>query len=270
MVDVDARRARCLVGRVGAIRLPGRLLLSRGPHPTVGSCSSPGPRRTAQGAGTFPDADQVGLAHERAARTNHAPDTAELGHVVAEDLALAAIADVVVEGTPAYVTCRLPSARRVVPRRRALTPLAARSRVLTTYGGQAFAHAPVQTPCPSGRGWTRRARSRGRSAHAHSRTVLLRARALDGRGFAVYAFTRDPRGKSVCTGACAKAWPPYVVRTRLRAASGVRHASSARRGAQTAAGRSHTRGVPSTTTSAIAARARSSATTWPSSAVSGA
>src|SRR5258707_14885378 len=45
---------------------------------------------------------------------------------------------------------------------------------------------------------------------------------FDGRGFALYAFTRDPRGKSACTGACAKAWPPYVVKTRLRAASGVR------------------------------------------------
>jgi predicted lipoprotein with Yx(FWY)xxD motif len=45
---------------------------------------------------------------------------------------------------------------------------------------------------------------------------------FDGRGFALYAFTRDPRSKSVCTGACAKAWPPYVVKTRPRAGSGVK------------------------------------------------
>lgn len=45
---------------------------------------------------------------------------------------------------------------------------------------------------------------------------------FDGRGFALYAFTRDPRGKSICAGACATAWPPYVVKTRLRAASGVK------------------------------------------------
>jgi predicted lipoprotein with Yx(FWY)xxD motif len=44
---------------------------------------------------------------------------------------------------------------------------------------------------------------------------------FDGRGFALYGFTRDPRGKSVCTGACARAWPPYVVKTRPRAAAGV-------------------------------------------------
>jgi predicted lipoprotein with Yx(FWY)xxD motif len=45
---------------------------------------------------------------------------------------------------------------------------------------------------------------------------------FDGRGFALYGFTRDPRGKSRCAGACAKAWPPYVVRTRPRAAVGVK------------------------------------------------
>jgi predicted lipoprotein with Yx(FWY)xxD motif len=44
---------------------------------------------------------------------------------------------------------------------------------------------------------------------------------FDGRGFALYAFTRDARGKSFCAGACAKAWPPYVVKARPRAASGV-------------------------------------------------
>ena len=45
---------------------------------------------------------------------------------------------------------------------------------------------------------------------------------FDGRGFALYAFTRDPRGKSVCAGACARAWPPYAVKTRPRAGTGVK------------------------------------------------
>jgi predicted lipoprotein with Yx(FWY)xxD motif len=44
---------------------------------------------------------------------------------------------------------------------------------------------------------------------------------FDGRGFVLYAFTRDPRGKSACVGGCARAWPPYLVKTRLQAASGV-------------------------------------------------
>ncbi len=35
---------------------------------------------------------------------------------------------------------------------------------------------------------------------------------FDRRGFALYAFTHDPRGgKSTCSGACAGAWPPYLV-----------------------------------------------------------
>src|SRR4249920_2463647 len=31
---------------------------------------------------------------------------------------------------------------------------------------------------------------------------------FDGRGFVLYAFTRDHR-RSACYGACSKAWPPY-------------------------------------------------------------
>jgi len=45
---------------------------------------------------------------------------------------------------------------------------------------------------------------------------------FDGRGFALYAFTKDPRGRSVCSGACAAAWPPYVVRSAPRAGSGTK------------------------------------------------
>ena len=46
---------------------------------------------------------------------------------------------------------------------------------------------------------------------------------FDGRGFVLYAFTKDRRGgKSLCGGACAKAWPPYVVRGALRAGRGVK------------------------------------------------
>jgi predicted lipoprotein with Yx(FWY)xxD motif len=45
---------------------------------------------------------------------------------------------------------------------------------------------------------------------------------FDGRGFVLYAFTKDARGRSACSGACAKAWPPYVVRGGLRAGAGVK------------------------------------------------
>jgi predicted lipoprotein with Yx(FWY)xxD motif len=44
---------------------------------------------------------------------------------------------------------------------------------------------------------------------------------FDGRGFILYGFTRDSRGRSVCTGDCAKAWPPYIVKSRPRTGMGV-------------------------------------------------
>jgi predicted lipoprotein with Yx(FWY)xxD motif len=45
---------------------------------------------------------------------------------------------------------------------------------------------------------------------------------FDGRGFVLYAFTRD-HGRSACYGACAKAWPPYLVPNgTLRVGSGVK------------------------------------------------
>jgi predicted lipoprotein with Yx(FWY)xxD motif len=44
---------------------------------------------------------------------------------------------------------------------------------------------------------------------------------FDGRGFVLYAFTRDGSRRSVCAGACAKAWPPYIVKSRPTAGTGV-------------------------------------------------
>jgi predicted lipoprotein with Yx(FWY)xxD motif len=44
---------------------------------------------------------------------------------------------------------------------------------------------------------------------------------FDGKGFALYAFTRDPKGKSVCQGACAAAWPPYLVTASARPGTGT-------------------------------------------------
>jgi predicted lipoprotein with Yx(FWY)xxD motif len=45
---------------------------------------------------------------------------------------------------------------------------------------------------------------------------------FDGRGFALYAFTRDTARRSACTAACAKAWPPYIVARRPHAGRGVK------------------------------------------------
>jgi len=45
---------------------------------------------------------------------------------------------------------------------------------------------------------------------------------FDGRGRALYAFTRDPLRRSACAGACARAWPPFLVSGRPAAGAGVR------------------------------------------------
>jgi predicted lipoprotein with Yx(FWY)xxD motif len=65
------------------------------------------------------------------------------------------------------------------------------------------------------------------SSQASRSTLTVRSSAygkilFDGKGRALYAFTKDPRRKSVCAGACAKAWPPYVVSTRPKAGAGVK------------------------------------------------
>lgn len=41
---------------------------------------------------------------------------------------------------------------------------------------------------------------------------------VDGRGFALYAFTRDGRGPSRCHGDCAAAWPPLLTTSKRVAA----------------------------------------------------
>src|SRR5206468_1580089 len=46
------------------------------------------------------------------------------------------------------------------------------------------------------------------TVHASSYGRIL----FDGRGFALYTFSHDPRGRSSCSGACAKAWPPFLVK----------------------------------------------------------
>jgi predicted lipoprotein with Yx(FWY)xxD motif len=45
---------------------------------------------------------------------------------------------------------------------------------------------------------------------------------FDSRGYVVYAFTRDGRGRSACYGACAKAWPVYYAKAGLKAGVGVK------------------------------------------------
>jgi predicted lipoprotein with Yx(FWY)xxD motif len=64
------------------------------------------------------------------------------------------------------------------------------------------------------------------AAQAQRSTVTVKASPFgrilfDGRGYVLYAFTRDARAKSTCSGACARAWPPYIVKSKPAAAAGV-------------------------------------------------
>jgi predicted lipoprotein with Yx(FWY)xxD motif len=47
---------------------------------------------------------------------------------------------------------------------------------------------------------------------------------FDGGNRALYAFTHDARGKATCYGACADAWPPYIVHGTLHAGAGTSQA----------------------------------------------
>lgn len=47
---------------------------------------------------------------------------------------------------------------------------------------------------------------------------------FDGRGYVLYAFTRDRKGRSACYGECARAWPVYLAKSPLRAGAGVKKA----------------------------------------------
>src|SRR5688572_22129991 len=44
----------------------------------------------------------------------------------------------------------------------------------------------------------------------------------DGRGQAIYLFTKDGRDRTRCFGACAEAWPPVYTKGEPRAVAGVR------------------------------------------------
>ena len=44
---------------------------------------------------------------------------------------------------------------------------------------------------------------------------------VNGKGVTLYLFMKDKNGKSACSGACAKAWPPLLTKGRAQAAGGA-------------------------------------------------
>ena len=64
----------------------------------------------------------------------------------------------------------------------------------------------------------RSARTATVTAHASRFGKVL----FDGHGRALYLFKRDKSSRSTCSGACAKAWPPFLTSRAPKAGTGAR------------------------------------------------
>jgi predicted lipoprotein with Yx(FWY)xxD motif len=87
---------------------------------------------------------------------------------------------------------------------------------ILTLAAVAFAAAALSSSA-SGAGSAAQARSTLTVRNSAYGRILF-----DGRGRALYAFTRDRGKQSRCYGACAAAWPVYYANQPLRASAGVR------------------------------------------------
>jgi predicted lipoprotein with Yx(FWY)xxD motif len=53
------------------------------------------------------------------------------------------------------------------------------------------------------------------------RTTKLGKVLVNGKGVTLYLFQKDKKGKSACSGACAKAWPPLLTKGKPQGSGGV-------------------------------------------------
>jgi predicted lipoprotein with Yx(FWY)xxD motif len=90
-----------------------------------------------------------------------------------------------------------------------------------TSGQSSAASAPPATTAP--------APSQPTSVAAKPIGTLIRLKGsqfgqvlFDGRGQAIYLFTKDTRNRTRCFGECARAWPPVYTRGAPRAGAGVK------------------------------------------------
>jgi predicted lipoprotein with Yx(FWY)xxD motif len=100
-------------------------------------------------------------------------------------------------------------------KRFAKTPLLGVSALLAAFAvAGAGAAAATQAAIAHSAGATRAATL---TAHSSRYGRIL----FDGRGRVLYLFARDRGGRSGCSGACAKAWPPFLTKGAPRGLSGV-------------------------------------------------
>src|SRR5207244_1606804 len=86
--------------------------------------------------------------------------------------------------------------------------------VFTVAGAGAATASTTQATVAHSAGATRAA---ALTAHSSRYGKIL----FDGRGRVLYLFARDRGGRSSCSGACAKAWPPFLTKGAPRTLSGV-------------------------------------------------
>ena len=102
--------------------------------------------------------------------------------------------------------------------------------------GADAATAPVGTTSTASNGEStapqaEQSRKRRRTTTLKLRSTRFGRILVDGKGRALYLFTREGSKRSRCYGQCAVAWPPFYARGRLRAGSGLdpRKLASSRR-----------------------------------------
>jgi predicted lipoprotein with Yx(FWY)xxD motif len=66
--------------------------------------------------------------------------------------------------------------------------------------------------------------SQGSAATIKTRHTGLGTVLVDAKGRTVYLFEKDTKGKSKCTGACAKNWPPVLTKVKPKAGGSARSA----------------------------------------------
>ncbi|MDX6733211.1 MAG: hypothetical protein QOC54_3159, partial [Baekduia sp.] len=65
------------------------------------------------------------------------------------------------------------------------------------------------------------ASSSGTAAKVGVRSTKLGKVLVNGKGVTLYLFMKDKHGKSACTGACARAWPPLLTKGAPHAIGGT-------------------------------------------------
>ena len=96
--------------------------------------------------------------------------------------------------------------------------------------GSSSSAASSATPASSSNGYggsTSANTSSGSNASTSSAVAISTAKGPDGihltgsSGKALYLWVADSNGKSVCSGACAQAWPPVIAKSTPKAVGGV-------------------------------------------------